>query len=208
MVIDLGFDVRVSQRVRLLGIDTPESRTRDLEEAIRLLSKKKLKQWCLKAVESEKDDIELELRCEEADSRGKFGRVLAEIWVTEWPPPMLTNGCVTKDTRFRMLVGISGHRGAPPPKPREGQARVMIVRAVFTRDVYRRHARPVLGHHIFTQARPRLPSPTSFIERLSLSLGDDGGKSNAISVANRHAPVESDSVCLRCVAIIFASLMR
>ena len=34
VVIDLGFDVRVSQRVRLLGIDTPESRTRDLEEAI------------------------------------------------------------------------------------------------------------------------------------------------------------------------------
>ena len=84
VVIDLGFDVATRQRVRLLGIDTPESRTRDLEEKqFGLLSKKKLKQWCLKAVESEKDDIELELRCEEADSRGKFGRVLAEIWVTE-----------------------------------------------------------------------------------------------------------------------------
>ena len=84
VVIDLGFDVATRQRVRLLGIDTPESRTRDLEEKkFGLLSKKKLKQWCLKAVESEKDDIELEIRCEEADSRGKFGRVLAEIWVTE-----------------------------------------------------------------------------------------------------------------------------
>jgi micrococcal nuclease len=68
--------------VRLLGIDTPESRTRDLEEKkYGLLSKKKLKQWCLSAVESEKDDIEIELRCPEADSRGKFGRVLAEVWV-------------------------------------------------------------------------------------------------------------------------------
>ena len=30
--IDLGFDVCTKHRVRLLGIDTPESRTRDLEE--------------------------------------------------------------------------------------------------------------------------------------------------------------------------------
>ena len=82
--IDLGFDVCTKQRVRLLGIDTPESRTRDPEEKkFGLLSKKKLKEWCLKAVASEKDDIEIELRCPEADSRGKFGRVLAEIWVSE-----------------------------------------------------------------------------------------------------------------------------
>ena len=80
--IDLGFDVCTKQRVRLLGIDTPESRTRDLEEKkFGLLSKKKLKEWCLKAVASEKDDVEIELRCPEADSRGKFGRVLAEVWV-------------------------------------------------------------------------------------------------------------------------------
>lgn len=84
VVINLGFDVCTKQRVRLLGIDTPESRTRDLEEKkFGLLSKKKLKQWCLKAVESEKDDIEIQLRCPEADSRGKFGRILAEIWVSE-----------------------------------------------------------------------------------------------------------------------------
>ena len=82
--IDLGFDVCTKQRVRLLGIDTPESRTRDLEEKkFGLLSKKKLKEWCLKAVASEKDDIEIQLRCPEADSRGKFGRVLAEVWVSE-----------------------------------------------------------------------------------------------------------------------------
>lgn len=86
----------------------------------------------------------------------------------------------------------------------------MIVRAVFTRDVYRRHARPVLRSSTsFTQARPRLPSPTSFIERLSLSLGDDGGKSKCNLCGQPvRAPVEGDSVCLRCVAIIFASLMR
>lgn len=82
--IDLGFDVCTKQRVRLLGIDTPESRTSDEEEKkFGLLAKKKLKEWCLKAVASEKDDIEIELRCPEADSRGKFGRVLAEVWVRE-----------------------------------------------------------------------------------------------------------------------------
>ena len=72
------------QRVRLLGIDTPESRTSDREEKkYGLLSKKKLKEWCLKAIASEKDDIEIELRCPEKDSRGKFGRILAEVWVSE-----------------------------------------------------------------------------------------------------------------------------
>ena len=82
--IDLGFDVCTKQRVRLLGIDTPESRTRDLDEKkFGLLSKKKLREWCLKAVASEKDDIEIELRCPEKDSRGKFGRILAEVWVCE-----------------------------------------------------------------------------------------------------------------------------
>jgi len=50
VTIDLGFDVCTRQRVRLLGIDTPESRTSDREEKkYGLLSKKKLKEWCLKA---------------------------------------------------------------------------------------------------------------------------------------------------------------
>lgn len=82
--IDLGFNVCTKQRVRLLGIDTPESRTSDKDEKkFGLLSKEKLKEWCLKAVASDKDDIEIELRCPEADSREKFGRVLAEVWVSE-----------------------------------------------------------------------------------------------------------------------------
>jgi micrococcal nuclease len=84
VTLDLGFDVCTRQRVRLIGIDTPESRTSNTEEKVfGLLSKKKLKEWCLKAIESEKDDIEIELRCPERDSRGKFGRILAEVWVSE-----------------------------------------------------------------------------------------------------------------------------
>ena len=45
-VFDLGFDVMFLSRVRLLGIDTPESRTRHKNEKVYgLISKKKLKNW-------------------------------------------------------------------------------------------------------------------------------------------------------------------
>ena len=81
-VFDLGFDVRICNRIRLLGIDTPESRTRDLEEKFYgKLSSKALKSWVHWAVVSDRDDIEIQLRCPEADSRGKFGRILGEIWI-------------------------------------------------------------------------------------------------------------------------------
>ena len=79
---DLGFDVRICNRIRLLGIDTPESRTRNkVEKVYGLLSKSALKSWVHWAVMSDRDDIEIQCRCPEADSRGKFGRVLGELWV-------------------------------------------------------------------------------------------------------------------------------
>jgi len=81
-VFDLGFDVMFKSRVRLLGIDTPESRTRDLNEKVYgLISKKHLKEWVHWAIMSDRDDIEIQVRCPEKDSRGKFGRILGEIWV-------------------------------------------------------------------------------------------------------------------------------
>ena len=81
-VIDLGFDVRYCGRIRLLGIDTPESRTRDLAEKFYgKLSSAALKSWVHWAVMSDRDDIEIQLRCPEKDSRGKFGRILGELWI-------------------------------------------------------------------------------------------------------------------------------
>ena len=81
-VFDLGFDVMFKSRVRLLGIDTPESRTRNANEKVYgLLSKKHLKEWVHWAIMSDRDDIEIQVRCPEKDSRGKFGRILGEIWV-------------------------------------------------------------------------------------------------------------------------------
>ena len=81
-VFDLGFDVMVKHRVRLLGIDTPESRTRHKNEKVYgLLSKAALKSWVHWAIMSDRDDIEIQVRCPEKDSRGKFGRILGEIWI-------------------------------------------------------------------------------------------------------------------------------
>ena len=81
-VFDLGFDVRICNRIRLLGIDTPESRTRDLEEKFYgKLASAAMKSWVHWAVISDRDDIEMQGRCPEADSRGKFCRVLGELWI-------------------------------------------------------------------------------------------------------------------------------
>ena len=71
--IDLGFGVWMrNQRIRMLGIDTPESRTRDLEEKkYGLAAKDFLIKWTNAGgltLKTHKDD------------RGKFGRILGEIW--------------------------------------------------------------------------------------------------------------------------------
>ena len=68
--IDLGFDISITQRVRLAGIDTPESRTRDLaEKALGLEVKELLK----KKLEEAKVIV---IKTEKPDSTGKFGRVI------------------------------------------------------------------------------------------------------------------------------------
>ena len=73
VILDLGFDVLHSVRVRLAGIDTPESRTRDLDEKARgKLSKAYLKE----SIKGKKIVLKTKLK----DSRGKFGRVIAEVW--------------------------------------------------------------------------------------------------------------------------------
>ena len=74
--IDLGFGVwQHKQRIRLYGIDTPESRTRDKVE----------KQYGLKAKEfltgMLDDDGGILLKTRK-DGKGKFGRILGELWRT------------------------------------------------------------------------------------------------------------------------------
>jgi len=73
--LDLGFNILHKCRVRLYGIDTPESRTRDKDEKIRgNLAKDFLKN----EIENGKNVV---LRTKLKDSRGKFGRVLASVIV-------------------------------------------------------------------------------------------------------------------------------
>ena len=71
--IHLGFDVVLSkQRIRLYGIDTPESRTRNKEEKIRgLISKDYVKDNCYVG-----STIRLQSK-----ERGKFGRILGSLYV-------------------------------------------------------------------------------------------------------------------------------
>ena len=71
--IDLGFGVWMrKQRIRLYGIDTPESRTSDPEEKkYGLAAKMFLTKW------TNSGDLTLKTF---KDGKGKFGRILGEIW--------------------------------------------------------------------------------------------------------------------------------
>jgi len=73
--IDLGFNISYAQRVRLAGIDTPESRTKDLrEKALGLEVKDKIK----KLIESAKTVI---IKTELPDSTEKYGRILGWVYL-------------------------------------------------------------------------------------------------------------------------------
>ena len=75
VVLDLGFDILYKSRVRLYGIDTPESRTRDKDEKAR---GKMAGSFLEEAIEDgEKVIIQTKLK----DSRGKFGRILGDVVV-------------------------------------------------------------------------------------------------------------------------------
>ena len=70
--IDLGFDIFTKKRIRFMGINTPESRTRDLEEKARgLAAKDRVKQL----IEGAKE-ITLQ-----SHGVGKYGRCLGELFV-------------------------------------------------------------------------------------------------------------------------------
>jgi len=80
--IDLGFGMWMhKERVRMMGIDTPESRTRDkVEKAFGLASKARLKD--LLPVGS-KQHLKTEIDRSGEDKKGKFGRILGDFIVDE-----------------------------------------------------------------------------------------------------------------------------
>ena len=81
VTIDLGFDLYKKERVRVAGVDTPEKRTKNLEEkALGLDATGWLK---AKLEETIKGDEELIIRTELKGGVGKYGRLLGWLYVGE-----------------------------------------------------------------------------------------------------------------------------
>ena len=74
VVLDLGFSIEYRDRVRLMAIDTPESRTRNkVEKKLGLASKARLKELCTQ----HKGNLVLRTSKE---GKGKFGRILGSLF--------------------------------------------------------------------------------------------------------------------------------
>ena len=88
--IDLGFDIKVTKRIRLAGINAPESRTRNLvEKKLGLAAKEKLK-----------DLLEGAANCFELESQelGKYGRVLGKLYINKLAgKDKLTQVCINDE---------------------------------------------------------------------------------------------------------------
>ena len=81
VLIDLGFDLYKKERVRIAGVDTPEKRTRDLEEKALGLD---ATYWMKKQLDDTiKGDEELIIRTELKGGTGKYGRLLGWLYVGE-----------------------------------------------------------------------------------------------------------------------------
>ena len=80
--IDLGFDLRIKQRVRVAGIDTPEKRTRNKEEkALGIDATKWLEDQIADAFLGGQ---EITIRTEvDKEATGKYGRLLGWIYVDD-----------------------------------------------------------------------------------------------------------------------------
>jgi len=108
--IDLGFSISLEKRIRLAGVDTPESRTTDLKEkALGLESK----EWLKHQVEGAKYII---IKTELPDSTEKYGRIIGHLFIngeaTSLNEQMITEGYAlaydggTKNKNFDVLKQI------------------------------------------------------------------------------------------------------
>jgi len=79
ITIDLGFDLYKKERVRVAGVDTPEKRTRNLEEkALGIEATNWLKEKLEGAING---DDELSVRTELVGGTGKYGRLLGWLYI-------------------------------------------------------------------------------------------------------------------------------
>ena len=89
--IDLGFDIRTKKRIRFLGINTPESRTRDLEEKAKGLAAKDRVKQLLEGC----DNIKLT-----SHGVGKYGRCLGELFIDT----LDGRECLTLESVNKLLI--------------------------------------------------------------------------------------------------------
>ncbi len=119
VVIDLGFDLAKTERVRIAGVDTPEKRTRNLEEkALGLDATNWLKD---KLNQTIKGEDELVVRTELVGGVGKYGRLLGWLYVGDSDvslnEQMIEEGYAwpydggTKQKNFEDLREIRRHHG-------------------------------------------------------------------------------------------------
>ena len=79
VIIDLGFDLAKTERVRIAGVDTPEKRTRNLEEkALGIDATEWLKDKLEGAIDGDDD---LVIRTELVGGAGKYGRLLGWLYI-------------------------------------------------------------------------------------------------------------------------------
>ena len=76
--IDLGFDLKIKKRIRYMGIDTWESRTRDLDEKKKGLAAKARNKELIEEVSAKSGYFRLK-----SYGVGKYGRVLGEIFILD-----------------------------------------------------------------------------------------------------------------------------
>ena len=102
--IDLGFGmIYKKQRVRLMGIDTPESRTRDLEEKFYGLQSKAFLKSLLTGSKTYRD-IHLV-----SHDKGKFGRILGELFIDT----IMLEGVMTNAAGNINQMMIDNHHAVP-----------------------------------------------------------------------------------------------
>ena len=119
VTIDLGFDLYKKERVRVAGVDTPEKRTRDLEEkALGIDATNWLKEKLEGAISGNDD---LVIRTELVGGVGKYGRLLGWLYIGDGDvsinEEMIDEGYAwcydggTKSKNFQELIEIRKSKG-------------------------------------------------------------------------------------------------
>jgi len=95
VTIDLGFHTHIKTRVRMEGMNAPESRTRDLEEKERGLAAKARLQ---EIIEYNKNHCILKI-----SGLGKYGRALATVFVENLSPVSKENSITLVDVNKQLI---------------------------------------------------------------------------------------------------------